>query len=65
MSLGIKLELQEETALTTTVTSGSNETGSVSEILVTNVDLITDDNLKKTGADFSAPVFLVCCNTAY
>ena len=27
MSLGIKLELQEETALTTTVTSGSNETG--------------------------------------
>lgn len=32
MSLGIKLELQEETALTTTVTSGSNETGSVSEM---------------------------------
>lgn len=34
-------------------------------ILDTNVDLITDDNLKKTGVDFSAPVFLVCCNTAY
>ena len=32
MSLGIKLELQEETALTTTVTSGSNEIGSVSEM---------------------------------
>lgn len=32
MSLGIKLELQEETALTTTATSGSNETGSVSEM---------------------------------
>ena len=32
MSLGIKLELQEETTLTTTVTSGSNETGSVSEM---------------------------------
>ena len=32
MSLGIKLELQEETALTTTATSGSNETDNVSEM---------------------------------
>ena len=31
MSLGIKLELQEESALPATVSSGSNETGSVSE----------------------------------
>ena len=32
MSLGIKLELQEETALTTAASSGSNEVGSVSEM---------------------------------
>ena len=32
MSLGIKLELQEETALTTTAPIGSNEAGSVSEM---------------------------------
>ena len=32
MSLGIKLELQEETTLTTAASSGSNEAGSVSEI---------------------------------
>ena len=32
MSLGIKLELQEETALTTAAPSGSNEAGSVSEM---------------------------------
>ena len=32
MSLGIKLELQEETALTTAAPSGSNEPGSVSEM---------------------------------
>ena len=32
MSLGIKLELQEETALTTAASSGSNEAGSVSEM---------------------------------
>ena len=31
MSLGIKLELQEESALPAKVSSGSNETGSVSE----------------------------------
>ncbi len=32
MSLGIKLELQEETTLTTAASSGSNEAGSVSEM---------------------------------
>ena len=32
MSLGIKLELQEETALTAAASSGSNEVGSVSEM---------------------------------
>ena len=32
MSLGIKLELQEETALTAAASSGSNEAGSVSEM---------------------------------
>ena len=32
MSLGIKLDLQEETALTTAASSGSNEAGSVSEM---------------------------------